>query len=239
MIEFTLFGFPIRIRPIFWLGMAFLGGALRISNTSDLLMVALFMIAGTLTILIHELGHAFAGRWLGQASASIDMVFLGAFTQYYHPRFGRHGRALSTLAGPLATLIPGIVALIAIAFYVGGNLELTGVCSWFLSLNPWMSFQLAESLRLPDQAGTQLYFIGCLLFTSFWWTVLNLLPIFPLDGGQIMGEYMKSPRRMHLISMIFATIIGIVAFNMGAWLLAVFMVMFVFDNFKNMKNSPF
>ncbi len=240
MIEFTLFGFPIRIRPIFWLGMAFFGGALRITNSSDLMMVALFMIAGTLTILIHELGHALAGRWLGNASAAIEMVFLGAYTQYFHPRFGKHGRALSILAGPLASLIPGILAALILFFYTGGNMLAWWVSTVALSLSPWHGFQLAEPLGFDDQVGIQLYFLGCLLFTSFWWTVLNVLPIYPLDGGQFLGEYMKSPRRLHQVGLALSVILGAFSFlYMGAMLLGFFMIMFAFENYQGMKRAPF
>ena len=60
MTRFSLFGIPITIQPFFWVAMAILGYLGNQGGGDNLLMlVAVFMIAGFLSILIHELGHYF------------------------------------------------------------------------------------------------------------------------------------------------------------------------------------
>ena len=64
MVHFTLFGIPVYIRPSFWVVLAIFGGALSISSVEDLIYPALFVIAGFVAILSHEMGHALVGRKL-------------------------------------------------------------------------------------------------------------------------------------------------------------------------------
>lgn len=68
MVHFTLFGIPVYIRPSFWVVLAIFGGALSISSVEDLIYPALFVIAGFVAILSHEMGHALVGRKLAAAS---------------------------------------------------------------------------------------------------------------------------------------------------------------------------
>ena len=64
MVHFTLFGIPVYIRPSFWVVLAIFGGALSISSVEDLIYPALFVIAGFVAILSHEMGHALvAASW--------------------------------------------------------------------------------------------------------------------------------------------------------------------------------
>ncbi len=235
MIEFTLFGFPIRIRPVFWLGMFLIGGGLSIREVNDLVFVALFAIAGTITILIHELGHAYAGRKVADAAASIELVFLGGYTQYFHAHFKGWGRAISTAAGPLATLIPGIVAAAVVyVFYVDSWKLLVG-----LLVNPYIPMGLQAQSVIEYSTAVQLYFWGCMIFTSFWWALLNLLPVFPLDGGQIMAEFVKSPRKLHQLSFVFAVVLGALSFFFFGFILTLFMGLFAWMNYRAMKDAPY
>jgi membrane-associated protease RseP (regulator of RpoE activity) len=48
---------------------------------------------------------------------------------------------------------------------------------------------------LPLEAG---YAITMLLYVNFFWTLINLLPILPLDGGQIFRD-LAGPKRAGLV----------------------------------------
>ena len=65
MVQFHLLGFPVTVQPWHWAILAFCGGALGIRDPEDLLPVLLFMPAGFVSILIHELGHALTMRQFG------------------------------------------------------------------------------------------------------------------------------------------------------------------------------
>jgi Zn-dependent protease len=77
-----------------------------------------------------------------------------------------------------------------------------------------------------------IFFFFYLIQISCWWTALNLLPIFPLDGGQIMQGLMKSRMQMHLISMTVAVVMCLVSGVLGFWMLMVFMVLLAVLNHK-------
>ena len=61
-LNFRLFGFPVRIHPLFWLGAVLLGGW-----TFDLGLeyAAIWVAVVFVSILVHELGHAIAFRTFG------------------------------------------------------------------------------------------------------------------------------------------------------------------------------
>ncbi len=108
------------------------------------------------SVLLHELGHASVGMAFGLAPR-IDLHAMGGTTSW------TAGAALATwqrvaisLAGPLAGLI------------VGGA-----------------TYALARAGALPpgDLVGTV---VGQILWVNVGWGVLNLLPMLPLDGGNVM-----------------------------------------------------
>lgn len=105
MVHFTLFGIPVYIRPSFWVVLAIFGGALSISSVEDLIYPALFVIAGFVAILSHEMGHALVGRKLGGGQQTIVLELFGGLTSSHGMQLTRGGRALMILAGPMMTLL--------------------------------------------------------------------------------------------------------------------------------------
>lgn len=90
MIHFTLFGIPVYIRPSFWVVLAIFGGALSINSVEGLIYPALFVIAGFVAILSHEMGHALVGRRLGGGQQTIVLELFGGLTSshgYFIPIF--------------------------------------------------------------------------------------------------------------------------------------------------------
>ena len=61
MIRFNLFGIPVQVQPWFWLTLVLIGGGVGANTADELLLLALFVVAGFVSILVHELGHALAG----------------------------------------------------------------------------------------------------------------------------------------------------------------------------------
>lgn len=106
MIRFTLFRIPIEIQPWFWLTMALLGGLFGATTPEKFLATALFVLAGFFSILVHELGHALAGRAFGVPS-SIVLYAFGGFANFPAGRFSRGQDFLVTLAGPAIQILLG------------------------------------------------------------------------------------------------------------------------------------
>ncbi len=176
-LHFRLFGFPVRIHPIFWL-IAFVFG---MSGTPPLPLVFVWVAAMFLGILIHELGHALVMRYYG-ISPRITLYGMGGLTSYDPSQVGNQ-RAFTTraqiaisAAGPLAGFLTA--AVIVVAILLSGN-----------SYDFWFAFPYGPRIApvgIENQALA--FFLYALLFISITWGLFNLLPVYPLDGGNISRE---------------------------------------------------
>lgn len=217
---FSLFGIPIIISPISWVVLLLLGGGLGVSDGQELSQALIFVVAGMICLLVHELGHALVGRRLGSGQPIILISSLGGVT--YTPRNvpGRLNFLLMVLAGPLATLLPAIVGGLLLGLQIGAPLH-------------GLSYALLSplGLDLPDALQTSLIralstgelstfvFIGysTLFLISVWWCLFNLLPIFPLDGGQALSRLLKSNRPTCIIGLILSGALALWSISIGAW----------------------
>ncbi|HEY6565817.1 MAG TPA: site-2 protease family protein [Pirellulaceae bacterium] len=177
-VNFSVFGVPVRITPFFWLTAVIMGGAF--ANGTQLLV---WVLAVLLSILIHELGHVWAYRRHGMAARIVLHQFGGvaiadgAGSVWRVPRMGRDPwrDIFIALAGPGAQILAALVVLGPIVVMA------TGRGMSFSSLDDLYS---AVRLFLAKQPLVQLFvilFANC----SIYWALLNLLPVYPLDGGQV------------------------------------------------------
>ena len=134
-----------------------------------------------LSILIHELGHALAMRSYG-FSPSIVLYGMGGLTSFGPGGTSRRGpgawgHVLISAAGPGAGFL--LAAAIVAALRLSGHqvLVLPGL-------------PMGVMVLLRDEVGSPLLtdFINQVLWVSVAWGIVNLLPVFPLDGGQIARE---------------------------------------------------
>ena len=209
MLRFRLFGFPVTVEPWHWAILAFIGGGLHIRDKEDLLPVILFMVAGFVSILIHELGHAFMSRLFGCRHVAIVLHGAGGVAISQGARFNRGQDILVSAAGPGLQAFCGGVALVLL---------------------------LTHSFDGP--AASLLYaFVGVSLF----WALLNLIPVHPLDGGQILREVL-GPRRIQLtlkISIVVAVVVGVLMFLLTSSLLfPIFLGLTVWQNYKMLGRLP-
>ena len=94
-LRFRCFGFPVRVTPWFWATSAFI-----VWSEDHLDYTLVGIVAVFISILIHELGHAFAIRYYGGRS-EIVLQFLGGYaTNNVNP--SRLGNIIISAAGPAA-----------------------------------------------------------------------------------------------------------------------------------------
>jgi stage IV sporulation protein FB len=162
MIRFSIFGIPVQIQPWFWITLAIIGGGGTANSREAVLRLALFMLAGLISILVHELGHALTGRAFG-ARSEITLEAFGGAATFAGARFTRPQHFLVTAAGPAAQILLGgaVYLLIPILSIANSN-----IC----------------------------YFGLTLTLISFVWAVINLLPVLPLDGGQLVNALLGPQR---------------------------------------------
>jgi Zn-dependent protease len=108
MVRFSIFGIPVVVHPYFWITLALIGGALRANSPSAILEVCLFLIAGFISILVHELGHALTARRFGAHSEIVLQAF-GGYAAYSGVRLSRPQSFVVTAAGPAVQILLGIL----------------------------------------------------------------------------------------------------------------------------------
>lgn len=113
MIRFSMFGIPIQVHPFFWLTMALIGGALRADTQQELLALGLFVIAGFISILVHEMGHALTAKKFG-AQVHVVLEAFGGYAAYTGAKISRKQSFAITAAGPAFQMIFG--ALVYVLF---------------------------------------------------------------------------------------------------------------------------
>lgn len=208
MIQFSLFGIPIQIQPFFWVTMALIGGAIRASTSEALLKLGLFVIAGFVSILIHELGHALTIKAF-RLRPSITLQAFGGYASYPSGILTRPQSFMVTAAGPALQLV-----LAAGAFF------LMGVPSIAANLNTS-------------------YFVGTLFLISTFWALLNLLPILPLDGGQLLNAVL-GPARIKItlwVTIITAIVAGVLLMRFTGPLFLIFLGFFAYQAFQALKEN--
>jgi stage IV sporulation protein FB len=177
-LRFNLAGFPVRVHPLFWLIALLLGSA-----SGDILQILIWVFVVFVSILIHELGHALAFRRYG-LSSQIILHFSGGLTvpestlwgnRWANVALGPNEQIFISVAGPGAGFI--FAALIIAAVLIAGGSIITTKVFGFI---PFPGFAL-----LPFGGSILGAFVTALLWVNLFWGLINLMPVYPLDGGNI------------------------------------------------------
>ena len=167
-------------------------------------------------ILLHEFGHCFAARMVGGTAEEILLWPLGGLAFPDCPRRPL-ARFWTVAGGPLVNVLICIISAIAV---------------WLLVRHiPLDPFHPMKDLRVGWR--TPAFYCWWLFVTSYWLLLFNLLPIFPLDGGQIVQTILWPMMGYHRSMMVSCVIgmfgsgalalVGLIQINLflillGAWL---------------------
>ncbi len=245
-IHFQFLGFPTRVTWSFWVAAVVLGWSACNSWDQEFIsagldspgapiLLIIWSLAIFVSILVHELGHAIAMRHFGIRSRMILYHFGGlaigsSFGSWNGARRGSLNARDSLLiaaAGPAAQL--ALAAFVyAIGRYLGISLELDWLIQDYFSIQP----PKVESL---GSAATYAMF-NSLVTPSVLWALLNLLPILPMDGGNIMlntlalSRNSNPQRNAHLVSIFVAALVALYCFQNGDSMLTMMCVLFAATN---------
>jgi len=176
-LRFSIVGVPVRVHPLFWLI------ALLLGSSGTLLSIPIWIFVVFVSVLIHELGHAMAFRWYGIRS-HIVLHAMGGLTIPEAAPWGSGWANVSpspkqeiviSLAGPFAGFSFAAVVMLLV-YLTGGSLRSSTIFG-FISL-PLIANMSVGGMVLS-------IFVSLLLFVNVVWGLFNLLPVYPLDGGQV------------------------------------------------------
>ena len=163
-LRFWLFGVHVRVHPFFWLLTVLLGWSIvreADDQRTGLIYLGIWVICVFVSILIHEMGHVFMGRLFG-THGHIVLYSFGGLAIGSNALDRGWQRFLVSFAGPL------------IQFVVYGIILL----AWYFLL-PYIPLRFFGPVAIT---------LLMLLEINLFWPILNLLPIWPLDGGQMARE---------------------------------------------------
>jgi stage IV sporulation protein FB len=176
-LRFSIAGIPVSVHPVFWL-IALLFGA-----SGDPLLIPIWILVVFVSILVHELGHALAFRRYGQRSR-IVLHSAGGLTipepvswgsGYANVALSPNQQILISLAGPLAgfTLAALVIFIVTV---MGGSVITTRLFGFI---------PLPLNALLPFGGRVLSVLISMLLWVNVFWGLVNLVPVYPLDGGSV------------------------------------------------------
>lgn len=208
--QFRLFNFPVRVQISFLLIVLLLG------LNSPIFLIPVWVIIVFISILIHELGHAFASEYFGR-TPSIELLWSGGLTiSSRYSMLSYPKEIFITFAGPLAGFLFGGL-IYALASFTGA--ASSGILGWI---------------------------IRQLLWVNFGWGIFNLIPIIPLDGGSIMRNlyhWLRSPyddRTPYIISIVFgilAILAALIFLGRSGIYIALLMGLLTYNNYTALKQG--
>jgi stage IV sporulation protein FB len=178
MVRFSAFGIPVTVQPWFFFGLFMIYGIS--GGARGGLFAALFV--GVLT-LIHELGHALTARRYGATSA-IQLNLLVGWASYNSIKpLKRSQQIIISVAGPLSQLSFGLVGLAIVhsMYYTTAIVDSQG-----------RLVQMSSSGSLGLDLWHGLGWAGVII------SLLNLLPLWPLDGGHVVFQVLRGWVSEHL-----------------------------------------
>lgn len=189
-------GIDLRVHASFFILLAWLALAYyREGGTTGAARGVLFTVALFASVVLHELGHAFAGRRIGVPTHDITLLPIGGVARLDDiPEEPKQELAIA-LAGPAIT-----VAIVAALYLLLRVLSLPAT--------------LVESAVTRGGWGA---FLAQLMWVNVSLLVFNLLPAFPMDGGRVLRaalalrrDYARATEIATRVGRSFALLFGIV-----------------------------
>jgi Zn-dependent protease len=179
---------------------------------TDLRVLVAWIAVVFASVLVHEMGHAGMGLAFG-LEPRIDLHGMGGTTSWAVQRELSAGRRIAiSLAGPFA----GFTAAALVRFGLGPT-------------------------AFPESfLGGVVY--QQLLAVNFSWGVLNLLPMLPLDGGNVMAQALnaltrgRGERAARIVSIVVAALAIAAAARIQSWWGALLALSFIASNWRGLKD---
>ena len=240
-LNLRLGGFDVRVSFTFWIGTVLFGfslvqlmhRAMGGSSPGVIVLMALMAIAMLLTIALHELGHAVAFKAFG-VDSHIVLYHMGGLAIPDTRQELSPGRSLIvSAAGPAVQLASAIVLVVALraAGYATDGVGL---------IHPSLDSALNEGTRpLPvmiTRAMVLFYVVP-----SVFWSVLNMVPVFPLDGGRVarsITRLLRLPEAVWMgVGMIAGGALAWWSFRGGQVFIAMLFAVLAFGNFQMFQGT--
>ncbi len=205
MFRFYIFGFPVTVEPMFWISCFLLAGGLHMQAWSSVSSIA-GMGIWTILAFFSILAHELGHAAMARRYGCTPEIILHACGGAAIPHGARFDRRQDLLV---------VGAGPAVSFAMAG-------VAW--ALLTWLPI---------GQTEVQIT-LGMLWVMNLSWAIFNLLPILPLDGGQLLRTALGD-RRLRLtatIGLVCAVGVAILGLLIHAVFMTLFMALFAYENWR-------
>jgi len=217
---------------MFWVVTLFLGmgGGGRVDPTRVLVWVAVVFVS----VLVHELGHAFLQRYF-RGHPWITLYSFGGLASCNDCDRSPRSQILISLAGPAAGFLFAACIVAMLAFFQ----KLEGFEFSWMPVK-WTLFDPLYAMQHQRYGPVDLA-IANLLFVNIVWGLVNLLPIYPLDGGRItrelftLGNAQRGIIQSLRLSAAVAAIIAVYAMSHKEIFLCIMFGMLAYESFQTLQ----
>ena len=229
--HFRFFGIPVRVHPWFWIVLFMMGA------TSETAPALIWVSVCFVSILLHEVGHVLAFGVFGERAEVVLYSFGGLAIPQLGRRLTAFADILISLAGPFAGFTFAAV-IAALAFFAGAHFRLgvhmliipslAAFVPWGQSANPASNANYDWNVLLND-----------LLYVNIYWGLVNLLPIYPLDGGHVSRSLFQAQNpaqgrsRSLVVSIAVAVAVAIVGLIGGSTYMGLMFGFLAFGSFQS------
>lgn len=199
-----MFSIPIRINASFLILVALLSFFLSF----DFVKIGIWVLVFIISLLIHELGHAFTAQIFGQ-KAEITLHLWGGTTVRKGPKLKLWQEFFIVLNGPLFEFL-----------FLMGN------------------YLLHNYLSIASENSLITYALNISIMINTLWLVFNLIPTLPLDGGHLLKIFLQSVfgfkgyKASVIFSFFLSGILALVGFIFGQMIVAILLACLAFENYK-------
>lgn len=205
----TIAGIPVYVHGTFAVLIAFLfiSGVSQGRGVAAAIAGVLFILAVFVTIVLHELGHAFAARHFGIRTRDITLLPIGGVARLERMPDVPRQELWVALAGPAVNVVIAAVAF-TLSVVAAGRPPALGLD--------------------PSEIG----FVGRFTTVNVALAVFNMVPAFPMDGGRALRavlaerlDYVRATEIAASIGQGLALVFGLLGLLTNPWL--VFIALFV------------
>ena len=182
------------------------------SGDAGIVVLLVWVAVVVVSVLVHELGHASVGLLFG-VQPSVELHGMGGTTSWSGGGELSAGKRIAiSLAGPGAGFVVAAI----------------------------VRYGLGRSAFPPTPFGDALY--EFILLVNFSWGVLNLLPMLPLDGGNVIAQVLnlltrgRGERPARIVSLVLAGLAVVAGIVLQWWWPLALALSFVATNWRGLKD---
>lgn len=202
-----IFGIPIYLDMFFVLVLILFTHPYFTKNDVALMSAGIVIIIGLmLSILLHELGHAMMGRLFGAEVSHIELTGIGGVANF--------ARSLPTSAWK------------RMAIFLAGPA---------VNLVLWLGFEELAGMAAVGDLPFLALALGVLATANLFLMIFNLLPAFPLDGGQTLDAFLSlivgpqwATRLVGVLGLLIAVAIAVFSlYTVNLWMVLLAFILFM------------